>query len=500
MANNANNNQQQQPQGVPPPPPQGQGAQQPPGPQGQVFQLTQADLTTIVANAVQQAWSSRSSSAPTFGLSPAHQTATKLIDYETKHGLSIFDACQEGLQEKFAGSPEMLSSFTDSMTFFAGKMYWNQTIGKIPTSASGDTANLFKIPTLIKSSDILAHAKTYLSAETRLAQDNTLAVSYLRASLTGQYLSTVNTDKAKFEVTYTDSNGDTKTEPSFALMYKHIVDSVSLNCQSKRRTVEQQLLNSPSIMAQCKGNPSDYTTEFNVIYESFISLGGTDKDVISNYTKGLQNSSCDEFNLEISREFTTWDKGDKHLPWGPKGAMIKVGFNDWKTHALDHYRYLVGAEKWTSVNSAAKLDAANSQIIAMQSEIKELKMKGGLKSASSPSSRRSTKSSNGRKQAASTKSKNKKDRSNQRRQRVVEEWRKTPPGPNEPHEKMVDGKKEIWCTYHSLWQRHTSEECNLGKKQRAASANAHNVTSNTYASAASASSALMSLAALSRSD
>lgn len=493
--NNANNNQQPQPQGAQQPQPQGQGGQQPQGQQGQqVIQLTQAELTTLVVNAVSQF---RSSNAPPFGLSPAHQTASKLIDYESRHGLNIFSTCEAGLPDKFDGSPVQLNSFTDSMTSSAGKMYWNNTIGKIPL-ASGDTSNLFESPTLIQSSDILAHVNTYISTETRQAQDNQLAVSFLRASLTSQYLSTVNADKAKFQVTYTDSNGDTKTETSFALMYKYIVDSVSLNCQSKRRTVEQQLQNSPSIMAECGGDPSIYTTKFSVEYDTFISLGGDGKDVVSNYTNGLQHTTCDEFNSDISRDFTTWDKGDQHLPWGPKGAMIKAGFNDWKTHALDHHRYLVGAKKWTTVNSSAKLEAANSQIIAMQSEIKELKMKGGLKSAPQPASRRSTKSSNGKKQSTSPKSKNKKDRSNQRRQRMEEEWRKTPPGPNDPHEKMVNGRKEIWCTYHNLWQRHTSEECNLGKKQRAASANAHQVTSTSYASAAAAH--LKSLAALSRSD
>lgn len=251
-------------------------------------------------------------------------------------------------------------------------------------------------------------------------------------------------------------------------------------------------------MAEANGDPELFTTQFNIIYESYLALGGNSDDIVSNFAGGLQHSTCDAFNQDMSNNFTIWDQGDHHLPWGPKNTPILADFAAWKSHAISRHTYLQGAGKWTSVSMSAKLDTQNSEIIAMQSEIQQLKMKGGLKSASQTTPRRSTRSSNGRKQSNGPKSKNKKDRSNQRRQRMEEEWRKTPPGPNDPHEKMVNGKKEIWCTYHNLWQRHTSEECKLGKKQRAASANAHNVNSASYASAAQAN--LHSLAALSRCD
>ena len=61
--------------------------------------------------------------------------------------------------------------------------------------------------------------------------------------------------------------------------------------------------------------------------------------------------------------------------------------------------------------------------------------------------------------------------------REYPEWKKRPPGKNDPKTKQVQGRTYHWCPYHKFWSAHKPEECKLSTQ--AATAKSDNKTDNT---------------------
>ncbi len=527
MADNNNNNAQQQQQ------PQPQQQQQQPQQQDlqplldqlvaqqaalqaltqsmtQAVTSTQQSMVQTNANMTQAindlpAALGRSTTAPQFALSTA-QADPGLIDFASKKGTYLEKACMDGLSSKFDGAPEHLSSFENDVAPMCQTMAWDKDICKI-TTQSGDTEYLLKKAAVLALPDIRASAEPYIigsNKETRAAQNNKLAVDFLLNSITPSLQTLLNTEKDKFtfEVAADPAHPDDKREvKAFTLLWKVLIDRVTENCATKRREVENAIKDSSTYMtSQFHRDVPKYLEWFAALVIRLHDLNGEDKDLLKHFTNGLQESPCDLYNNWVATHFIAAENSDGYLPWGDKGAMIKVNYARFASKAVEQHRYLKSEGYWTN-------QSQTQQIVALRAEVETLQVRGGLRTNIPKSSFKPKKSPKSTKPApAHQVKKNKKSNKDRTRQRFVEEWRKKPPTDGEPHTKIVDGQEEIWCIHHQLWQRHTSEACEKGKKEREATASAHKIkhvshAACSYADAATAqaTASLQAIADLSRS-
>ncbi len=428
-----------------------------------------------------------------------------LIDFGTKQGAYLEKSCTHGLELKFDGSPEGLSSFENGIIPKCQTMAWDVNICNI-TTQSGDTEDIIKKSSVLSINDIRTTVEPYITGsnrESRAAQNNKLAVDFLMNSITPSFHSQLNTEKEKytFQVARDPAHPNDLTEvKAFALilMWKVLIDRVTENCASKRREVELAIRNASKTMVSSfnKSDVPGFLDWFQATVVKLNDLNGDTNDLLKHFTSALQLSSCDRYNSWTQDSFIAYESTGGWLPWGDKGAMVEVDYPRFHAKALDHFRYLKSEKLWTD-------QSQSDLIVAMQAEVEDLR--GGLRTNIPTASSKPKKlPSKGNKPAFTSKkkTKNKKNNKDRRRQRIIEEWRKKAPAAGEPLKKIVDGHEEIWCKYHQLWQRHTSEECELGKQQRAASAAAHKVNPISHAahSCAEATATLHAFADLSRSD
>ena len=477
----------------------------------QQFQQVTAGLTALTTSLGQQGQhlqgltdqlSARSTGSTTNYAESLAGSITGLIDYNSKAGIHLLETSQKGTAVDFDGSPEKYEGWMTSVSAIAKNIALDN-ISKI-TDSNGNKVDLFKQGAATNIEDIRAHALPYINGNdlrSRRSQNNGLGVALLFNSMTESFRSQVRTEKEKYtihEVVKNPSDPDDKSDViSFTLLLKVVIDRVTRNCSSKKNEIIESLRRSDEKMVKLGRDAEKYFSWFQSTSETYVNLGGSTEDFIKYFNKGLQQASCKNIREWARTTHTTLENSGGYMPWGDKGAMVEVTYPIYQAKAIDQVRTL---------ESTGSYGVEDEQIIALKAEINTLNnaLRGGLRTSTPVAQSSKQKSNSSRKKPAnSKKGKNKKNRSDRQRQRFHEEWRKKEPAPGEPHTKIVDGKKEIWCIHHNLWQRHTSEDCELGKQQREAAAQAHkvgHVSNSTYAQATKATSSMQALADLSRSD
>jgi len=195
-------------------------------------------------------------------------------------------------------------------------------------------------------------------------------------SISPSFHSQLNTEKEKytFQVARDPAHPNDLTEvKAFALMWKVLIDRVTENCASKRREVEFAIRNAPKTMvASFKSDVPGFLDWFAAAVVKLNDLNGDTNDLLKHFTSAsaLQLSSCDLFNSWAQSNFIAYENSDGYLPWGDKGAMVKVDYPRFHAKVLDHHCYLKSEKLWT--------DQSQSElIIAMQAEVEDLR--GGLR-------------------------------------------------------------------------------------------------------------------------
>ena len=100
------------------------------------------------------------------------------------------------------------------------------------------------------------------------------------------------------------------------------------------------------------------------------------------------------------------------------------------------------------------------KIVALTAELN--KLKGNLRLSTPLQGKVTPNSTEASSTPTSSKKKNKKNKKSNKDkagQRKDEEWKKTPPGPNEAHTKKKGEKLYHWCVHHMAWTIHKPEEC-----------------------------------------
>ena len=85
-----------------------------------------------------------------------------LIDFGTKQGAYLEKSCNEGLELKFDGSPESLSTFENGVMPKCQTMAWDVNICKI-TTQSGDTEDIIKKASVLSIADIRISVEPYIT-------------------------------------------------------------------------------------------------------------------------------------------------------------------------------------------------------------------------------------------------------------------------------------------------------------------------------------------------
>ena len=106
------------------------------------------------------------------------------------------------------------------------------------------------------------------------------------------------------------------------------------------------------------------------------------------------------------------------------------------------------------------------KIMALSVEVAGLK--GELKLAKNVADKvenGNKKSQEKKKKKDEKKTKNKKSKKDKEKQKRDETWKKIPPSPKDPQEKVVNKITYHWCIHLMAWTAHKPEDCRLSKDQ-----------------------------------
>ena len=165
------------------------------------------------------------------------------------------------------------------------------------------------------------------------------------------------------------------------------------------------------------------------------SNGESETSILSNLLRVLKETPCNGFNNFIGRKQDIFDDGET-IPLGP---FMKTCVTKFKAFREDG--------EWTTKSKKQKTCKEDSEILALKSEISNLK--------------------------ALVSQNNGPNKSNQQSKRAA--WKLQEPQSGQPHTIEKNNKTWHWCKYHKRWAYHKSEDCYQGKKESSNNASKNEV-------------------------
>ena len=355
---------------------------------------------------------------PAFALTPA-LAGHDILDYSTTAGAKTFAAAIKPLSEDhYDCTPKGLRNFLEDTAERAANFGWNISILDIPDDVQnplGPSKNLLKHYGELTLQHIKNHAATYVSTQTRAAQDSVQLYSCLWASLSNEGKSKVNVHRSDYHI------GDQRVG---TMLLKVIIRESHIDTNATVSHIRTQLSSLDTYLPTIGydiGKLNDYVTS---LHDALLARGEVSNDLLVNLFKGYKASSDRRFVAYIEKKEEDYEDGTVSIT--PQQLM---------TFAKNRYEVLVEKGLWNAPS------AEEEKILALEATIKKLQ----------GSKQKAAKAAQGSKNIGK-KGANKKGK-------AIPTWVNEKPKPGEPKTKVVDGKAWHYCDHHERWTHHNSDEC-----------------------------------------
>lgn len=379
--------------------------------QQQQLQQQQQAATATTANTTP-------ANQPTFALSPSLISPDDFIDYSTKDGKQLFDSATEELPSKFDCQEPNIYTFLNELQDRIRLAGWNEAAGDIistPTGQSRALKNLIENYGEVAHEDILNHAQTYYSQNTRKAQNAYNMYLCIKKSLTDEVIAKIAVESEKYVINGI-GNGP--------LLFKVIISLAAIDTRATVTHIRGNLSSLDTYIMSVNSDIERFNLHVKKNQNDLAARGQTTHDLLANLFKAYLNASDQEFTRFILTRQDAYDRGEDITVQ----SLMCDAENKFKTLKLQG--------KWNA------LSKDQEQIVALTAEVTKLK-------------------DNKLKVTAGNKKgpkKNKKKCYKDKKSGKVH-WKKVPPKEGESHTKVVKGKTYHWCPKHEAWTRHTPEEC-----------------------------------------
>ena len=392
-----------------------------------------------------------------FHLSPAQCDPTTLVDLRSRSGKAIYEETQKGRADKYNLSKADLSSFVKDIQAAALRLACRGTAATTVcefTPADGDpTVNIidhYGEVTVDRIKDQSLAFITGATREERQAQNNTFMVDYTLNSLTREARDSLLVYDSKFTV-------DGKIV--WGLLWKQLISVPSLDSKLTARNLRAHIRSLPDKMAD--HTIKSFNLEFTSKVDQLLARKETIDDLEDIVLSAYQVTADSRFNDYFKRQKEDIDDGE--------GPLANADYKEILAKGLEKFN--VFKDDW------GKLSKQEEDFIALKFTYErqlgdlrgklELKAPAYAKGSSKKSKGKSNSDSAGsfKPAKAGTITKNKKPTGDRQRQKRDEAWKKVPPKDRDPHSKTVDGSTWNWCVHHMSWVKHSSDQCDLGKRR-----------------------------------
>ena len=385
-----------------------------------------------------------------------------VLDYTTKEDMKKFEKAVAKLNNTFEGKSEQMTVFKGDLSMRATNSGWNNNMPNsdiitIPTAADANvTHNLIHAYSQLSNEDITAWATAQIvNQQNRKAQNNANMYQCLYNSLSPTMVNKMLLESQKYTIQDT---------PIAALYYKCIMGHSNVDTLATISLTRHLLATLDVKMIDLNSNIDEFNIYVQELRNKLTRYGTTSEDMLVNLFRGYKAASDRSFHqyiLDIERDY---QYGDRTLTT-----------EELMTKALTAYQVEKEKGAWGALSDEQQ------QIVAMQSEIKELKDKK-LKLQKQGGKNNSKKNQ-----------RIKKKEKNSEADKFA--WKDKPPKEGAALTRQWGGKTYHWCINHNAgkgkWVLHKPSECNLrqgntiGQSQHQAAAATADDTSTSVASGTS---------------
>lgn len=357
-----------------------------------------------------------------FSLSPGMST-NQIINFATREGSRIYETATKQIgEERFDCDPGRMRAFIEEFSIRAINFGWH-TVFEIPNDLNElepvqHTTNLLSNYGDISLEHIQEHARTYVTAHSRAAQDSYMAFNCLLSSLSATAIDRITIWRDQYMI-----NG----VPSAACLFKIIIRETYIDTNATVTHIRTQLSSLDQYLPTIQHNITKMNQHVKQLLEGLAARGETTSDLLANLFKGYKAASDRNFVTYIMKKEEDYHEGVNMTP----DHLMTLADNKYKT--------LLQLNQWNAPSPEEE------KILALEAKLQQL------------TSKRNNKLPNDRK----GNSKRREPRNNER-----PEWMANPPKENEPKEKTVEGETYYWCPTHKFWGKHKPVDCRLasGKK------------------------------------
>jgi hypothetical protein len=333
------------------------------------------------------------------------------LDYNTADGRKIYNQAVSPLASQYDRSADGLQTFLAKVSARSREFNWDDIMNIPDSSTPPVPRSLIDAYGAVTLADCRAHAATYISTPSRIAQDSGMMFMILQASLKDEANSLILINPSEYTV-----NG----QPSGPCFLKVIIGKATVDTIATVNVLRNSISNLVSKMTEYNSNIKLFNNHVTYLKNSLTSRMEDVPELMMNLFKGYASAADDDFVRYIQNKKDAYEDG------------TKMTTDQLMSSALNKYELKIEDNTWSVP------DRKDDRIIALEAENAALKA-GGKKRAKKLTSR-----SPSDQQFA---------------------WKKNPPKSGDPTTKKVTGKTYHWCVKHLAWTIHTPESCRLGEEK-----------------------------------
>jgi len=361
-----------------------------------------------------------------FSLSPGLASVNP-IDYETSVGLKLWEkATAELSKEPFDCETSGLHDFIECLRGRANEFGWTTSVLLIPNDIAiplGDTKNLLDHYGEIDIQHIRNQAYTFITTQSRAAQDSAQLASCLWNSLSQAGRNKISIHQNEYTI---------NDVPSGELLFKVIIRESYIDTNATTQMIRNRLSSLDTYLPSIGYDITKMNLYVSTLIEALAARGETSTDLISNLFKGYKSATDKKFIAYIEKKEDDYEDGTTpHMTYQTLMSIAKT-----------KYQIMVQNETWNAPS------AEEEKILALETKVKTLQTQ--INKQGHTKNQEST-------------SQTGKQRSTRRRfqKRTAEEmaWTLVPPKPDQQQPITFDGNPWWWCKKHKKWCRHKTEKC-----------------------------------------
>ena len=290
----------------------------------------------------------------TFSRHPG-QLTQGVIDFGSKPGWNHWKMATQKLQDDlYDCKPEGFYQFIKNLKSRANYFGWLGEGGILQVAPNPkkptEVRCLLEDYGVFSYDRLVEHEKTYISSDTRAAQDNCMLFTCLMNSLSSSGKAKLNVHDKQYLI------GDPPNESGLCLL-KILIRESHLDSNATSSMIRTKLSNLDEYLVETNNDILKFNNHVRMLMDSLTARGETTQDLLTNLFKAYAACSDSTFVKYVADIQTKWEDGEEMTP---ERLMERVS---------NKYKIMKTKEVWNAPSAEQK------KLVALGAKISELKKK-----------------------------------------------------------------------------------------------------------------------------